>query len=105
VSSRTARATQRNPVSKNQTKPNQTKPNQTKPNQTKTKQNKTKQNKPKQDNKTKQNKTKQQKENVKSKSNTCIIIIEMGRTFRINYQKLGCLKTIYYYSILYISCM
>jgi hypothetical protein len=32
VSSRTARATQRNPVSKN-TKPNQTKPNQTKPNQ------------------------------------------------------------------------
>jgi hypothetical protein len=39
VSSRTARATQRNPVSKNQ------KPNQTKPNQNKTKQNKTKQNK------------------------------------------------------------
>jgi hypothetical protein len=33
VSSRTARATQRNPVPKNQTKPNQTKPNQTKPNQ------------------------------------------------------------------------
>jgi hypothetical protein len=50
---RTARAIQRNPVSKpNQTKPNQTKPNQTKPNQTKpnTKQNKTKQNKTKQRN-------------------------------------------------------
>jgi hypothetical protein len=31
--SRTSRAKQRNPVSKNQTKPNQTKPNQTKPNQ------------------------------------------------------------------------
>jgi hypothetical protein len=39
VSSRTARAIQRNPVSKNQTKPNQTKPNQTKPNQTKPNQN------------------------------------------------------------------
>jgi hypothetical protein len=49
VSSRTARATRRNPVSKNQTKPNQTKPNQTKPNQTKPKQNKTKQNKTKQE--------------------------------------------------------
>jgi hypothetical protein len=35
VSSRAARATQRNPVWKKQTEPNQTKPNQTKPNQTK----------------------------------------------------------------------
>jgi hypothetical protein len=42
VSSRTARATQRNPVSKNKTKQNKTKQN-------KTKQNKTKQNKTKQD--------------------------------------------------------
>jgi hypothetical protein len=47
VSSRTARATQRNPVPKNQTKPNQTKPNQTKPNQTKPNQTKRKQTKTK----------------------------------------------------------
>jgi hypothetical protein len=35
MSSRIARAIQRNPVSKNQIKPNQTKPNQAKPSQTK----------------------------------------------------------------------
>jgi hypothetical protein len=38
VSSRTARATQRNPVLKNQTKPNQTKPNQTNNNNNKRRQ-------------------------------------------------------------------
>jgi hypothetical protein len=42
VSSRTARAIQRNPVSKIQTKPNQTKTKQNKTKQNKTKQNKTK---------------------------------------------------------------
>jgi hypothetical protein len=53
VSSRTARAIQRNPVSKNKTKQNKTK-------QSKAKQSKAKQSKAKQ-NKTKQNKTKQNK--------------------------------------------
>jgi hypothetical protein len=60
VSSRTARAVQRNPVSK----PNQTKPNQTKPNQTKTNQNKTKTNKEK---KRKEKKRKEKKRKEKKR--------------------------------------